>query len=164
MNTAAETARKPKPWEYGAVQTARSKANTAEPLPSPCVLELLLRHHLGFMDERAHERLSSLFKDPPADISERLIRACDHLKITGENAKVYSLTADYQEMITRLSIRVGADKWAIEQIATLRDYLARANKGDPQALLAVAAYVELPEVSHTLGYDLIATYSKTGEA
>lgn len=164
MNTTAEAIRKPKPWEYSAAQTARPKAKVAKPPTPPQILELLLRHHLGFMDNRVHERLSMLFKNPPADIDERLARACEHLSVSGANAEVYALAAGYQEAITRLTVRLEADAWVIGNIATLEDYLARANKGDPQALLAVVAYIELPEVSHALGYDPIAIYLKKGEA
>ena len=108
---------------------------------SDAVAELLYRHHLGFIDERAHVRLNALFIDPPADMTERLKRACDHLGVTGDHAELYGLAADHADMIEQLTVRVNSQAWPIGNLETLKTYLERAQQGDAEALPPVLAYV-----------------------
>ena len=148
MNQATVASPKPKPWEYRAVKAA--KQASAEALSAAQEAELLLRHQLGLMDMKVHRRLSALFRDVPADITERLIRACTYLNITGADAEVYALAADHQCALARLKTRVEADTWSINDLVVLKTYLTRADTGDSRALLAVLDYMTLPEVAAAL--------------
>ena len=105
------------------------------------VAELLYRHHLGYMDARAHARLDALFTDPPEDMMTRLKKACDHLGVTGENVEFYATAADYRDMLEQLAERVEAGAWSIGNLETLKTSLERARRGDTEALPPVLAYV-----------------------
>lgn len=147
MSVTAEAPRKPKPWEYKA---AKPKAEATSSLTAAQEAELLLRHHLGYMDAKAHQRLTELFMEEPADIRQRLERACEHLKVTGANAETYALAVDHQKMIERIKTRVGAGTWLIANLDVLKEYLRRASSGEVEALLAVVNYVMLSEVTDAL--------------
>ena len=149
MNQATVASPKPKPWEYRAVKAAE-QASTVEALSAAQEAELLLRHQLGFMDPKVHQRLSELFESVPVDTTARLARACAFLKITGANTEIYALAADHQQTLECLKARVEANTWPINNLAVLKAYLTRANAGDSQALLAVVAYAILPEVAAAL--------------
>ncbi len=142
MNQATVARPKPKPWEYRTAKVTR-QVNTVEAVPAAQEAELLLRHHLGLMDIKVHRRLSALFENPLADITERFLRACTYLNITGADVEVYASAAYYRQALARLKARIEADTWAIDNLVVLQAYLVRANAGDSQALLAVLGYVAL---------------------
>lgn len=147
MNATSEAPRKLKPWEYRA---AKPKTEVSGSLTGVQVAELLMRHHLGYMDAKAHQRLSELFMEEPADIRQRLERACEHLKVTGANAETYALAVNHQKMMERLEARVGTGTWLIPSADVLKEYLVRASLGEVKALLAVVEYVMLSEVTDAL--------------
>lgn len=51
------------------------------------VPELLARYHLGLVPTNVGRRLARIFRDNPSDTLERLGRAADYLRITGEHAE-----------------------------------------------------------------------------
>ena len=48
------------------------------------ICELLHRYHLGRFTPDVRARLERIFADDPPDAWQRLLQACDHLEITGE--------------------------------------------------------------------------------
>lgn len=129
-----------RPWQYQPTPP-RAVAIAAEPLGAAQEAELLHRHHLRFMDARVHARLEALFIEPPADMSPRLTRACEHLGITGEHAELFAQATDYQNVIEQLEARVEAGRWPIGNLEVLREHLKRTREGDADALHPVLAYV-----------------------
>ena len=60
---------------------------SASPTPDDRIAELVVRHHLGEYQRRpaVQQRLDAIFAEhptPPGTI-DRLLRACDHLEVTG---------------------------------------------------------------------------------
>ena len=128
-----------RPWQYRPAPP--SQAIAAEPLDAAQEAELLHRHKLRFMDVNAHARLEVLFADPPADMTARLKKACEHLGVTGVYAELYALAVENRDALERLTARVEAGTWPIGNLGVLRDYLKRAREGDADALHPVVAYV-----------------------
>jgi hypothetical protein len=63
---------------------------SARPTPLDRIAELLARHALGHYKRRpaVHNRLAAIFAacpTPPGTL-DLLLRACDHLEVTGEHA------------------------------------------------------------------------------
>lgn len=140
-----------KPWQYTpAPPPRRIGTAAAEPLSASQEAELLHRHRLGYMDKTAHRRLSKLFTDAPADITQRLTRACEHLGVTGEYVDLYTQAVDHAEALEHLWVRVEAGEWPINNADVLRSYLERARGGDGEALEPVLVYLLHPTVAAEL--------------
>ena len=139
------TTQQPRPWEY----RAAPRQDQAAPLAAQ-EAELLCRHHLGFMDARAHARLEALFAEPPADIAARLTKTCAHLGVTAEHAELYALAADYRNVLERLEHRISAGQWPIRNPGVLKTYLKRARGGDTEALCPVLTYLAHEAVADEL--------------
>lgn len=131
-----------KPWQYAPQPISPSRRPKPSPELSPLQeAELLHRHYLGYMDARAYRRLEALFTEPPPDIKARLLKACEHLGVTGEYAELYGLAAEHRDALEALWQRVEAGAWPIGNPEVLRAYLKRARAGDAEALSPVVAYV-----------------------
>jgi hypothetical protein len=131
-----------KPWEYPPTPLKRrAEKASAEVLNSLQEAELLHRHRLGYIEKRACRRLEKLFSDPPPDMTARLLKACEHLGVTGEYAELYEQAGDHAEALERLWGRVDAGVWPIGNANVLEAYLKRARGGDAEALRPVLAYV-----------------------
>lgn len=146
-----------KPWQYAPqpVSPSRGRRPKRSPELSPLQeAELLHRRFLGYMDTRAHHRLEALFSEPPPDMTARLLKACEHLGVTGEHAELFGLAAEHRGALKALWQRVEAGAWPIGNLEVLKAYLKRARAGDAEALTPVIAYVMHEAVAAELATQL----------
>ena len=55
----------------------------AQPTDEHRICELLHRYELGEFDRKSRQRLAEIVRENPPDAKDRLLRACEHLGITG---------------------------------------------------------------------------------